>query len=88
MRRGVLLHSFVIVAPALILLYLGLQSVQRQHQAIGALAESNRILAAEKLATCPVARRAADVDLSDRQQEGLCRSIAGRSSPVWAAPQP
>lgn len=49
MRRGVLLYLFAIVAPALVLLYLGLQSVERQHQAIGVLAESNRILAAEKL---------------------------------------
>src|SRR5437763_12746899 len=50
MQRGVLLYLFAIAAPALILLYLGLQSVQRQHQAIGVLAKSNRVLAAEKLA--------------------------------------
>ncbi len=41
---------FAIAAPALVLLYLGLQSVQRQHKAIRTLAESNRVLANEKVA--------------------------------------
>src|ERR1041385_7223507 len=51
MRRSILLYLFGIVTPALVLLYLGLQSVQRQRQAITALAGSNRALAAEKLAS-------------------------------------
>lgn len=50
MRRSILLYLFGITIPALVLLYLGLQSVERQQQAIAGLAESNRLLAAEKLA--------------------------------------
>jgi proline dehydrogenase len=38
------------VAPALVLLYLGLKSVQRQHDAINALLVSNLRLSGEKLA--------------------------------------
>jgi len=51
MRRSILLYLFGIVTPALVLLYLGLQSVDRQRQAIATLGESNRVLAAEKLAS-------------------------------------
>src|SRR5262249_12333216 len=51
MRRSIFFYVFGIVIPAFALLYLGLQSVQRQRQAIAPLAESNRGLAAEKLAS-------------------------------------
>jgi signal transduction histidine kinase len=50
LTRAIFIYLFAIAAPALSLLYLGLQSVQRQHKAIRTLAESNRVLANEKVA--------------------------------------
>jgi len=50
LTRAIFIYLFAIAAPALVLLYLGLQSVQRQHKAIRTLAESNRVLANEKVA--------------------------------------
>lgn len=55
-RRAILVYLVTIVGPTLVLLYLGLQSVQRQEQAIASLTATNRRLLAERLAT-EVARR-------------------------------
>jgi hypothetical protein len=43
-------YLVAIVGPALVLLYLGWQSVQRQRQAIANLTLSNLVLSGEKLA--------------------------------------
>ena len=50
MRRSILLYLFGVVTPGLMLLYLAVQSVERQRQAIATLAKSNHALGAEKLA--------------------------------------
>jgi signal transduction histidine kinase len=49
-RRAILVYVLAIVAPTLVLLYLGLKSLQRQHDAIDALLVSNLRLSGEKLA--------------------------------------
>ena len=49
-RRAFLVYLLAIVAPALVFLYLGLQSVQRQRQAITSLTASNLRLSGERLA--------------------------------------
>lgn len=49
-RKAVLLYLAAIVAPALVLLYLGLRSVQQQRRAVDLLVETNRRLSAERLA--------------------------------------
>ncbi len=49
-RRAVAIYLVAIVGPTLVLLYLGLQSVARQRQAISVLTASNVRLAGEKLA--------------------------------------
>jgi signal transduction histidine kinase len=49
-RRAVLVYLIAIVGPTLVLLFLGLQSVQRQRQAINSLTESNLRLSGERLA--------------------------------------
>ncbi|HSB13539.1 MAG TPA: histidine kinase dimerization/phospho-acceptor domain-containing protein, partial [Bryobacteraceae bacterium] len=48
-RRAILVYLAVIVVPALVLLYLGLQSVKRQNEAISALRASNLRLSQERL---------------------------------------
>lgn len=48
--RAILLYLAAIVAPALVLLCLGLRSVQQQHRAVNLLIETNRRLSAERLA--------------------------------------
>jgi signal transduction histidine kinase len=50
LTRAIFIYLFAIAAPALVLLYMGLQSVQRQHEAIRTLAGSNRAMANEKVA--------------------------------------
>jgi signal transduction histidine kinase len=49
-RRAILVYLIAIVGPTLVLLFLGLQSVQRQRQAISSLTESNLRLSGERLA--------------------------------------
>ena len=49
-RRAIFVYLVAIVGPTLVFLYLGLQSVQRQRQAITSLTASNLRLSAEKLA--------------------------------------
>jgi len=49
-RRALLIYLLAIVGPTLVLLYLGLQSVGRQRQAIAELTASNLRLSAERLA--------------------------------------
>lgn len=49
-RRAILVYLLAIVGPTLVFLYLGLQSVQRQHQAITSLTVSNLRLSGERLA--------------------------------------
>jgi signal transduction histidine kinase len=50
-RRAIRIYVVAIVLPALVLLYLGLKSVQRQRDAINALLVSNLRLSGEKLAS-------------------------------------
>lgn len=49
-RRAILIYLVAIVGPTLVLLYLGLQSVDRQRQAISTLSENNLRLTAERVA--------------------------------------
>jgi signal transduction histidine kinase len=49
-RRGVFLYLLAIVGPTLVLLYLGLQSVRRQAQAVASLTATNLRLSGERLA--------------------------------------
>ena len=49
-RRGVLLYLVAIVGPTLALLYLGLQSVRRQNEAVASLTATNLRLSGERLA--------------------------------------
>ncbi len=49
-RRALLVYALAIAGPTLVLLYLGLQSVERQRQAIAGLMLSNLRLSSEKLA--------------------------------------
>lgn len=63
-RRAILIYLVAIVGPTLVLLYLGLQSVERQRRAIATLSESNLRLTAERMAT-ELARR-------PEQLAGLC----------------
>jgi signal transduction histidine kinase len=49
-RRAVLLYLLAIVGPTLALLFLGLQSVRRQRQAVASLTASNLRLSGERLA--------------------------------------
>ena len=58
--RAIFIYLFAIVAPALALLYLALQSVERQREAIRVLSESNRQLANEK-AAAEVERRSLEL---------------------------
>jgi hypothetical protein len=71
-RRAIRIYLLAIVAPALVLLYLGLKSVQRQHDAINALLVSNLRLSGEKLAA----------ELEHRTQRMPCWPIP-RSAPGW-----
>jgi hypothetical protein len=50
-RRAIRIYVVAIVVPALVLLYLGLKSVQRQRDAINTLLVSNLRLSGEKLAS-------------------------------------
>lgn len=58
--RAVLLYALAIVAPTLVLLYLGLASVQRQHEAIATLTATTQRLRLERLAEA-LERRTADL---------------------------
>lgn len=59
-RRNILVYLFAIVGPTVVLLYLGLQSVQRQREAITNLTLSNLRLSGERLAA-ELERRAAQL---------------------------
>jgi signal transduction histidine kinase len=75
--QAIFIYLVAIVAPALVLLSLGLQSVRRQHQAMRALAESNRLLSAEKLD--------AAVEGRTRQLAETClreKALSGKPHPV------
>ena len=74
-RRAMLLYLVAIVGPTLVVLSLGLQSVQRQQHAIASLTATNRRLSAEKLVT-EVSRRSdqlADACLRDPELAILSR---------------
>lgn len=82
-RRAVLVYLLAIVGPTLALLYLALQSIERQREAIASLRASNERLATENLAT-EVERRTrilAGACLKDQetvlQQTALPSSAAG-----------
>jgi len=49
-RRAILIYLLAIVAPTLVVLFLGLQSVRRQREAVSSLTVSNLRLSAENLA--------------------------------------
>ncbi len=57
-RRAILIYLLAIVAPTVVLLYLGLLSVERQNAGMNALLISNRRLSAEKLAAAREQRTA------------------------------
>lgn len=57
-RRAILIYLLAIAVPALVLLYLGIQSVERQRRAMETLLVANRRLSEEKLAA-ELARRTA-----------------------------
>ena len=61
-RKAILVYLLAIVAPALVLLYFGVVSFQRQRQAADALLQSNLRLSGEKLAA-EVERRANELAL-------------------------
>src|SRR5260221_422169 len=49
-RRAILTYLIAIVGPTLVMLFLGLNSVTRQRQAVATLAAHNALLVTEKLA--------------------------------------
>jgi hypothetical protein len=59
-RKTILVYLLAIVAPALVLLYLGIASFQRQRLAADALLRSNLRLSGEK-AAAEIERRAAEL---------------------------
>lgn len=72
-QRDIVLYLLAIVVPTLVLLYLGLKSVQRQRQAIHSLTASNLRLSAENLAA-ELERRTgqlAEACLRDPELRGL-----------------
>ncbi len=80
-RRTILVYILAIVAPALVLLYFGVESFQRQRQAVGSLLNSNLRLSGERVAA-DLERRAtqlAQACLREVEQAptgelaGLCR---------------
>lgn len=62
--RAIRIYLVAIVGPTLVLLYLGVQSVDRQRQAIGALSENNLRLTVERIA--------ADLARRTEHLAGLC----------------
>jgi uncharacterized small protein (DUF1192 family) len=87
-RRAIRIYVVAIVAPALVLLYLGLKSVQRQRDAINALLVSNLRLSGEKLAselehrTAQLAGSGAGRDAAEagplRSKNGFLRASPGQ----------
>ena len=78
-RRAVLLYLVAIVGPTLVLFYLGLQSVQRQRQAVNALTVSNLRLSGERLAV-ELERRVtqrAEACLRDAASDELRATLGG-----------
>lgn len=69
-RRAILIYLFAIVGPTLVFLYLGLQSVQRQRQAITSLTVSNLRLSGERLAA-ELERRAWQLAKTSLQDDEL-----------------
>jgi len=87
-RRPIVIYLLAIVAPALVLLYFGLQSVQRQREAITSLTLSNLRLTAEHLAADFEQRswELARACLRDRELERV-RPASGAATALEAARQ-
>jgi hypothetical protein len=82
-RRAVFLYLLAIVGPTLVLLYLGLQSVRRQAQAVSSLTAVNLRLSGERLAA-EVERRveqSAQACLRDSEMAGLAVDPETPSTP-------
>jgi signal transduction histidine kinase len=86
-RRVLLLYLLAIVVPTLVLLYLGLQAVRRQREAIGSLSVSNLRLSGERLAA-ELERRTsqlAEAALHDPEIARLPLPADGRFTPEATA---
>jgi len=75
-RRAIFVYLAVIVVPALVLLYLGLQSVKRQNEAISALQASNLRLSQERLAAELERRSALVAETCLREAAAVARDHA------------
>ncbi len=78
-RRALLFYLVAIVGPTLVLFYLGLQSVQRQRQAVNTLTSSNLRLSGERLAV-ELERRVtqlAEASLRDAASDELRATLVG-----------
>jgi len=64
LRRAILIYLLTIVGPTLVLLYLGMQSVLRQREAVASLTVSNLRLSGERLA--------AEIERRAEQLAGAC----------------
>jgi signal transduction histidine kinase len=82
-RRGVFLYLLAIVGPTLVLLYLGLQSVRRQAQAVASLTATNLRLSGERLSAELERRvsRLADACLRDDEIARLNDSFGSPVAP-------
>lgn len=86
-RRVLPLYLIAIVVPTLVLLYLGLQAVRRQREAIASLSVSNLHLSGDRLAA-ELERRAAELAeaaLHDPEVAYLSLPVDGRFTPEVAA---
>src|SRR4029453_12444723 len=85
-RPAIWLYLVAIVGPTLALLFLGLQSVRRQHQAVASLTASNLRLSGERLAASlerPV-KGLAEICLRKKESGGLEHSAGVSISPEEA----
>ena len=80
-RRGVFLYLLAIVGPTLVLLYLGLQSVRRQAQAVASLTASNLRLSGERLAA-ELERRVSQLAEACLRDGALARVQGSLSAPI------
>jgi signal transduction histidine kinase len=80
-RRAVLLYLLAIVGPTLALLFLGLQSVRRQRQAVASLTASNLRLSGERLAA-ELERRVSQLAEACLRDSEIVRTHDSAGSPV------
>jgi signal transduction histidine kinase len=82
-RRAVLLYLLAIVGPTLALLFLGLQSVRRQRQAVTSLTASNLRLSGERLAA-ELERRVSQLAEACLRDKEIAR-IPGSAGPATSS---